>query len=71
MDYFDLENPLTDFDGFVSVSKSVVSLFLAESDHMPSENYFSTLQARDFDVLVRREAISSISQVCLVFSSLF
>ncbi|EXB62327.1 hypothetical protein L484_022216 [Morus notabilis] len=57
---FDLENPLTDSDDLYS--DSVASLFLVESDHMPSDNYFSSLQAGDFDVLVRREAISSISQ---------
>ncbi|PON80528.1 Cyclin [Parasponia andersonii] len=57
---FDLENPLTDSQDLNS--DSVASLFLTESDHMPSQNYFSSLQAGDFDVLVRREATASISQ---------
>ena len=58
---FDLENPLTDSQDLNS--DSVSSLFLTESDHTPSQNYFLSLQAGDLDVLVRREAIASISQV--------
>ncbi|GMN61217.1 hypothetical protein TIFTF001_030298 [Ficus carica] len=65
---FDHENPLTDSDDLYS--DSVASLFLVESDHMPSENYFSSLQAGDFDVLVRREAIASISQFSCNFDPL-
>ncbi|GKU96599.1 hypothetical protein SLEP1_g9816 [Rubroshorea leprosula] len=54
---YDLENPLTNFR-----SDYFPSLFLLESDHMPVENYSHNLRARDFDISVRREAISSISQ---------
>ncbi|KAL4384777.1 hypothetical protein GQ457_15G002720 [Hibiscus cannabinus] len=54
---FDLENPLADFDHFSP------SLFLLESDHMPSHNYTRSLEAGDLEtVSVRREAIGSISQ---------
>ncbi|KAL6135328.1 hypothetical protein ACLB2K_067556 [Fragaria x ananassa] len=59
---FDLENPLTISHDIHS--DSVTSLFSIESDHMPSENYFQTLQAGDFDISIRREAIASISQLC-------
>lgn len=58
---FDLENPLTISHDIHS--DSVTSLFPIESDHMPSENYFQTLQAGNFDFSVRREAMASISQV--------
>ena len=58
---FDLENPLSDL--LDDHSDSVTSLFLIESDHMPSQNYFLTLQDGDFDISVRREAIASVSQV--------
>ncbi|KAK8537194.1 hypothetical protein V6N13_042140 [Hibiscus sabdariffa] len=54
---FDLENPLADFDHFSP------SLFLLESDHMPSHSYTRSLKAGDLEtVSVRREAIGSISQ---------
>lgn len=65
---FDLENPLSDL--LDDHADSVASLFLIESDHMPSQNYFLTLQDGDFDISVRREAIASVSQVqsfCLFF----
>ncbi|KAK7263597.1 hypothetical protein RJT34_31189 [Clitoria ternatea] len=52
---FDLENPLENFH--------VSCLFLIESDHTPSQNYFQTLKARDLDISVRREVISLISQL--------
>lgn len=58
---FDLGNPLADLHD--DHSDSVTSLFLIESDHMPSQNYFLTLQDGDFDISVRREAIASVSQV--------
>jgi hypothetical protein len=66
---FDLENPLTDFHE--PHSDTITSLFLVESDHMPSENYLQSLQARDFDISVRRQAISSISKVFTLFFTLF
>lgn len=58
---FNLENPLTNshelhFD-------TTPSLFLIESDHMPSKNYLKTLKEIDFDVSFRREAISSVLRV--------
>uniref|UniRef100_A0A2N9IYT7 B-like cyclin n=1 Tax=Fagus sylvatica TaxID=28930 RepID=A0A2N9IYT7_FAGSY len=58
---FDLENPLTNFNE--SHSDVFTSLFLTESEHMPSENYFQSLKANDFDITVRRETISLISQL--------
>ncbi|KAF3443813.1 hypothetical protein FNV43_RR13503 [Rhamnella rubrinervis] len=65
---FDLENPLTDLhDDYFD---SVTSLFLIESDHMPSQNYFLTLQHGDFDISVRREAIASVSQFSCNFDPL-
>ena len=73
---FDLENPLTNFNE--SHSEVFTSLFLTESEHMPSENYFQSLKANDFDITVRRETISLISQVqirnqmnLLIFCSLY
>ncbi|KAM6549148.1 hypothetical protein CsatB_020824 [Cannabis sativa] len=65
---FDLENPLTDLEDLTS--DSVASLFLTESDHMPSHSYFSSLQAGDMDILVRREAIASIAQFSCNFDPL-
>ncbi|XP_061336816.1 putative cyclin-D6-1 [Gastrolobium bilobum] len=58
---FDLENPLENFHDFHC--DAVSSLFLIESDHIPSQNYFLTLKARDIDIFVRREVISLISQL--------
>lgn len=60
---FDLENPLT--DSHELHLDTLHSLFLIESDHMPSQNYLKTLKAKDFDVTFRREAISSILQVMI------
>ncbi|XP_062106235.1 putative cyclin-D6-1 [Humulus lupulus] len=65
---FDLENPFTDSQDLNS--DSVASLFLTESDHMPSQSYFSSLQAGDLDILVRREVIASISQFSCNFDPL-
>ncbi|XP_039038095.1 putative cyclin-D6-1 [Hibiscus syriacus] len=48
----DLENPLLNFNS---------SLFLLESDHMPTQNYINTLDACHLHISLRREAISSIS----------
>lgn len=60
---YDLENPLlTNFNDDFS-HDSISSIFLVESDHMPAKNYLNTLKARDLDISVRREAISSISLV--------
>ncbi|XP_062152717.1 putative cyclin-D6-1 [Alnus glutinosa] len=65
---FDLENPLT--DSHEPHSDTIPSLFLVESDHMPSENYSQSLQAQGFDISVRREAISSISKLSCDFDPL-
>ncbi|XP_018501927.2 putative cyclin-D6-1 isoform X2 [Pyrus x bretschneideri] len=59
---FDLENPLTISHDFHP--ETLTSLFSTESDHMTSETYFQSLKARDFDISIRREAISSISKLC-------
>ncbi|KAL4278295.1 hypothetical protein GQ457_03G006050 [Hibiscus cannabinus] len=50
----DLENPLSNFGHFFPAAPS---LFLAESDHMPTQNYVN-----DLDISIRQEAINSISQ---------
>ena len=61
---FDLDNPSTNFNDFrPATTTTIPSLFLVEPDHMPTENYMKTLKARDLDISVRREAISSISKV--------
>lgn len=60
----DLENPLTISHDIHS--DTLTSMFSLESDHMPSETYFQTLQARDLDISIRREAIASISQVLIL-----
>lgn len=66
---FDLENPLTDSHE-PQYSDTITSLFLVESDHMPSENYFHSLKAKCFDISVRREVISSISKLSCNFDPL-
>ncbi|XWS63351.1 hypothetical protein CRYUN_Cryun06bG0088400 [Craigia yunnanensis] len=68
---FDLDNPLTNFNDFrPATTTTIPSLFLVESDHMPTENYMKTLKARDLDNSVRREAISSISKFSCKFGPL-
>ncbi|KAI4334039.1 hypothetical protein L6164_018779 [Bauhinia variegata] len=62
---FDLENPLENFQEHHS--DAVSFLFLIESDHIPSQNYLQSLQTRDFDVSVRREVVSLISQFSCSF----
>ncbi|KAJ7948235.1 Cyclin [Quillaja saponaria] len=57
---FDIENPLANSNDLQS--DAVPSLFLAESEHTPSENYLQSLKARDYDISVRREVISLISK---------
>ncbi|KAK8482125.1 hypothetical protein V6N11_063469 [Hibiscus sabdariffa] len=57
----DLENPLSNFNPLCP-STSTLSLFLLESEHMPSRNYIDTLGANDLDNSFRRQAIYSISQ---------
>lgn len=66
---FDLENPFTNFDSRGSHCSDVACLFRVESDHMLSETYVKSLRVGDSDIIVRRETISSISQVgCEVLS---
>ncbi|OWM90984.1 hypothetical protein CDL15_Pgr023317 [Punica granatum] len=57
---FQLENPLL-ADSTTAPSHP---LFLIEPDHMPSEKYTENLRFGDFDFAVRRDIISSISQLC-------
>lgn len=64
----DLENPLENFHDLPS--DAVSSLFHAESDHTPSPNYFHSLKASDFDISVRRNVISLISQVTQIKTNL-
>ncbi|KAA8524490.1 hypothetical protein F0562_010913 [Nyssa sinensis] len=65
---FDLENPLPVFQDLHA--DSALSLFLIESDHMPSDTYSRTLQATDFDFSVRRETISLILHLSRNFDPL-
>eukprot|EP00262_Sarcandra_glabra_P007865 TRINITY_DN20948_c0_g1_i1.p1 TRINITY_DN20948_c0_g1~~TRINITY_DN20948_c0_g1_i1.p1 ORF type:complete len:309 (+),score=17.62 TRINITY_DN20948_c0_g1_i1:98-1024(+) len=55
---FDLENPIMNYREHKSDTISM--LFAAESDHMPSENYYQSFKSRDFDVSIRTETISLI-----------
>ncbi|XP_027343647.1 putative cyclin-D6-1 isoform X2 [Abrus precatorius] len=57
---FDLENPLGNFHDLPC--DAVPSLFLIESDHIPPPNYCQSLKATDFDISVRRDVVSFISQ---------
>ncbi|TXG75398.1 hypothetical protein E1A91_1Z018300v1 [Gossypium mustelinum] len=59
---FDLENPLTNSNHLCPPpSPNSTSLFLLESDHMPSHHYIQSLKAGAFPTSVRRNAIASIS----------
>ncbi|KAF5741474.1 hypothetical protein HS088_TW10G00471 [Tripterygium wilfordii] len=64
----DLENPVTSVND--KDSNTVLSLFLIESDHIPTHHYLKMLKARDSDVSVRREAISSIEKISCNFDPL-
>ncbi|XP_019450514.1 PREDICTED: putative cyclin-D6-1 isoform X2 [Lupinus angustifolius] len=58
---FHLENPLQNFHDFHC---GISCLFLIESDHIPSQHYSHTLNARDLDIFIRRKVVSIISQLC-------
>ena len=68
---FSLENPFTNFhelfndDDEDSTETILESLFLVESDHMPSKSYIKTLKDRDLYNSLRSRAVSSILQVNL------
>ncbi|KAK4776571.1 hypothetical protein SAY86_005259 [Trapa natans] len=62
---FDLENPLTDSGD--SLGADIASLLRAEADHMLPESYVKSLKLEGSDFVVRRDAISSISQICCRF----
>ncbi|KAG4173113.1 hypothetical protein ERO13_A11G038550v2 [Gossypium hirsutum] len=62
----DLENPLSNVNDLFPAA-STPSLFLLESHHMPTLYYINTLKATHLDISVRREAISSISQLSCKF----
>ncbi|KAK7272330.1 hypothetical protein RJT34_28854 [Clitoria ternatea] len=62
---FDLENPLGNFHDLPF--DAVPSLFLIESDHIPPPNYSQSLKASDFDISVRRDVVSLISQLSCTF----
>ncbi|KAK4777390.1 hypothetical protein SAY87_017577 [Trapa incisa] len=65
---FDLENPFTNFDiSSSSFCSDVTSLFRVESDHMLSETYVKSLRVGDFDFIIRKGTVSSISQLCCRF----
>lgn len=58
---FDLENPFTSLEEHQS--DTLLDLFAAESDHMPSHNFIQCLKITDFYVSLRQEAVSLILQV--------
>ncbi|CAL1393936.1 unnamed protein product [Linum trigynum] len=63
---FDLENPLTSHHG--DHSDTSTSLFLVESDHMPSLSYSKSVRTpAGFAFSFRQEAVSSILQVSCCF----
>ncbi|CAL0322675.1 unnamed protein product [Lupinus luteus] len=62
---FDLENPFENFHDLPC--DSVPSLFLTESDHIPPPNYFHSLKNSGFDISIRRDVISIISQISCTF----
>ncbi|CAI0460789.1 unnamed protein product [Linum tenue] len=63
---FDLENPLTSHHG--DHSDTSPSLFLVESDHMPSFSYSKSVKTpAGFAFSFRRQAVSSILQVSCCF----
>ncbi|MBA0834473.1 hypothetical protein Goarm_006825 [Gossypium armourianum] len=65
---FDLENPLANSNHLCPPpSPNSTSLFLLESDHMPSHHYIQSLKAGAFPTSVRRHAIASISLFCCRF----
>lgn len=70
---FNLENPFTNFhdlfndDDEDNTETILESLFLVESDHMPSESYTKTLKDSDLDNSLRSRAVSSILQFSCKF----
>lgn len=58
---FELEDPLTSFQDHQSDTHPI--LFASESDHMPSQNFLTSLKTSDSLASFRREAISYMSQV--------
>ncbi|KAF7805861.1 putative cyclin-D6-1 [Senna tora] len=65
---FDLENPLAYFHHLHS--HPPYSLFLIESDHIPSQTYFHTLHSSHFHITLRTQVISFISQLSCTFDPL-
>uniref|UniRef100_A0A2N9IE50 B-like cyclin n=1 Tax=Fagus sylvatica TaxID=28930 RepID=A0A2N9IE50_FAGSY len=57
---FELEDPLTSFQDHQSDTHPI--LFASESDHMPSQNFLTSLKTSDSLASFRREAISYMSQ---------
>ncbi|CAI0550172.1 unnamed protein product [Linum tenue] len=63
---FDLENPLTSHHGIHS--DTFPSLFLIESDHMPSLSYSKSVKTpAGIGFSFRQDAVTSILQVCCFF----
>ncbi|CAL1406780.1 unnamed protein product [Linum trigynum] len=63
---FDIENPLTSHHGIHS--DTFPSLFLIESDHMPSLSYSKSVKTpAGIGFSFRQDAVSSILQVCCCF----
>lgn len=63
---FNLEYPFANFQHLVLDDDAEIlpSLFLIESDHMPTQDYFNSLKASSSDFSLRQQTISSIFHVC-------
>ncbi|XP_044503631.1 putative cyclin-D6-1 isoform X2 [Mangifera indica] len=61
---FNLEYPFTNFQDLVldDDTENLSSLFLVESDHMPSEDYIKSLKSTSSDFSLRQQAVSLIFQ---------
>ncbi|XP_031249927.1 putative cyclin-D6-1 [Pistacia vera] len=69
---FNLEYPFTNFQDLVldDDTETLPSLFLVESDHMPSEDYLKSLKSSSSDFSVRQHTISYIFQFSCDFDPL-
>ncbi|KAI4383294.1 hypothetical protein MLD38_009150 [Melastoma candidum] len=67
---FSLDNPLSCFGEPFPIPRecdregeALCSLFLMEKNHMPCSDYVPSLRNGDFDVSIRQDAVSSLSQL--------
>ncbi|XP_044465835.1 putative cyclin-D6-1 [Mangifera indica] len=63
---FNLEYPFANFQHLVLDDDAEIlpSLFLIESDHMPTQDYFNSLKGSSSDFSLRQQTISSIFHLC-------